>query len=277
MNPTKTWLVTGASAGLGLDLVHKLLDNGYRVAGTSRRLETLKTAVGDFPKEQWLPLEVDLTSTQAIDQCIKDVLTHFGSLDVVVNNAGYGLSGALEETSEAQIRDNFEINVFALINVTKAVLPYFRQQGSGHFLNIASIGGFVVPTGWPIYGATKATVIALSEGLAAEVKELGIFVTAVAPSGFRTQFLAGSLVMATDTIEAYTAVHASQSRYAANNGKQAGDPDKAAEVMIQVVESPNPPGLLFLGSDAYNRAKAKIEWLEKEVDGTKGLTTSADF
>lgn len=277
MNKKKVWFVTGASKGLGLALVKKLLAAGYAVAATSRKLDNLQQAVGAQTNSQWLPLQVDLSDKADVDQAVEDTINYFGKLDVVVNNAGYGVTGALEETSEAQIAQNFEVNVMAVIRVMKATLPYFRRQRSGHIFNIASIGGFVVPAGWPVYGAAKFAVMGLSEGVAEEVKEFGIHVTAVAPGGFRTEFLGDSVAYAEQKIDEYTAVRNSQAKYGEANGKQPGNPDAAADLFIRLAEEPNPPVRIFLGSDAYTRAKAKAELLSSEIERNKNVSGLTDY
>ncbi len=200
MENKKVWYVTGASKGLGLALVKVLLEQGYRVAATSRYRTSLTQAVG--PDENFLPLEVDLTSEGSIATSLKTTHEHFGRIDVVVNNAGYGIGGTIEELSSDEIAGNFDINVFATIRVIQNVMPYLRAQRSGHILNISSIAGFAGVTGWTIYSAAKASVVALSEGLAQDVESLGIKVTAIAPGAFRTSFLrAQSIAFATDPID----------------------------------------------------------------------------
>lgn len=273
----KIWYVTGASQGFGLALVRQLLEAGYSVAATSRKLEGLTGAVGESG-ERFLPLEVDLTKPDEIERSIARTVEVFGGIDVVVNNAGYGMEGTLEEVDERQIRAIFEINVFATIEATKYALPYLRAQRSGHIINFASVAGFVGAPGWSIYSATKSAVIAFSEVLALDVKDLGIKVTVVAPSGFRTGFLtSGSLVSTESKIEDYRAVAQTHERYAAMNGKQEGDPEKAAALFIGLGENPDPPLHLWLGSNAVERAGAKIEAMARELEQWRELSASADF
>jgi NAD(P)-dependent dehydrogenase (short-subunit alcohol dehydrogenase family) len=278
MDNSKVWYVTGASQGLGLVLVKKLLASGYRVAATSRTVEALQKAVGENDNTRFIPLAVDLTSLNSIQHSIQQTTNAFGQIDVVVNNAGYGMAGTLEEIEEKKIRDIFEINVLATIHVTKSALPVMRQQRSGYFINIASVAGFAGAPGWSVYSATKAAVIAFSEVLAADVKELGIRVSVIEPSGFRTGFLTkDSLVMADSKIEGYEAVKKTQERYLAMNGQQAGDPEKAAEIFIKLAEDANPPLTLLLGADAYKRASQKVAALSQEMERWKAISTSADF
>jgi len=278
MNTSKVWYVTGASKGLGLTLVKKLLENGYRVAAGSRDVHTMSRAVGLIDKDRFLPLVVDLNNPDSIDESIQQTLDAFGRIDVVVNNAGYGMTGTIEETAEQDIRNIFNINVMATVEVVKRVLPAMRNQKSGYIINIGSVAGFVGAPGWSVYSATKAAVAAFSEVIALDVKEFGIKVTVVEPSGFRTGFLSkSSLALTESKIDGYQAVKNIQERYLANNGQQAGDPEKAAEILIGLAEKENPPIHLYLGRDAYNRASAKLTVMTAELEEWKSTAISADF
>jgi short-subunit dehydrogenase len=278
MNSPKVWYVTGASQGLGLILVKKLLENGYRVAATSRDAHTLGRAVGLIDKNRFLPLAVDLNNLDCIDESIRQTLTTFGRIDVVVNNAGYGMAGTIEEIEEQDIRNIFNINVLATIDVVKSVLPVMRSQRSGYIINIGSVAGFSGAPGWSVYSATKAAVAAFSEVIAQDVKEFGIKITVVEPSGFRTGFLTkNSLALTTPKIEGYEAVKNAQDRYLSSDGKQAGNPDRAAEIFMELAESSEPPMHLFLGKDAYNRASKKLTGMSGELEQWKSVTVSADF
>ena len=278
MNTEKVWYVTGASQGLGLTLVKKLLDKGYRVAATSRDVHTLNQAVGLIDKDRFLPLAVDLHNLDCIDESIQQTLAAFGRIDVVVNNAGYGMTGTLEEIAEQDIRNIFDINVLATIDVVKSVLPVMRSQKSGYIINIGSVAGFVGAPGWSVYSATKAAVAAFSEVIALDTKEFGIRITVVEPSGFRTGFLTkDSLALTASKIEGYEAIKKAQDRYLSMNGQQAGDPDRAAEIFIELAETPNPPMHLFLGTDAYHRASDKLAAMSAELEQWKSTTTRADF
>jgi NAD(P)-dependent dehydrogenase (short-subunit alcohol dehydrogenase family) len=278
MNTTKVWYVTGASQGLGLTLVKKLLEHGYRVVATSRDAHTLSQAVGLIDKERFLPLAVDLNNVDCIDDSIQQTLAAFGRIDAVVNNAGYGMAGTVEEIPEQDIRNIFNVNVFATINVVKSVLPVMRKQQSGYIINIGSVAGFVGAPGWSVYSATKAAVAAFSEVIALDVKEFGIKVTVAEPSGFRTGFLTEhSLAFTASKIEGYEAVKNTQDRYLSMNGQQAGDPDRVAEIFIELAENPDPPMHLFLGNDAYHRAATKLVTMSVELEQWKSTTTGADF
>jgi len=277
-NKSEVWYVTGASNGLGLTLVKKLLSLGYRVAATSRNAQVLKNAVDVIDKTQFLPLSVDLSNPDCIDESIQQTIAAFGRIDVLVNNAGYGMAGTLEETAEQKILDIINVNMVAAINVIKRVLPIMRAQRSGHIINIGSVAGFAGAPGWSVYSATKAAVAALSEVLALELNEFGIKVTVVEPSGFRTGFLTkDSLAFTESTIDGYLAVKNTQDRYLAMDGQQPGDPEKAAEILIGLSENSNPPVHLFLGADAYRRASEKLTSMSASLEKWKDVTVSADF
>ena len=278
MKSTKVWYVTGASRGLGLSLVKKLLSEGYRVAATSRSASEMQKAVGSNDSLRFLPLEVDLTNPDAIHESIERTVAAFGTIDVIVNNAGYGMEGTVEELDEKDMHAIFGINVFASISVIKYALPYLRRQRSGHIINISSVAGFVGAPGWSIYSATKSALIAFSEVLALDLQELGIKVTVVGPSGFRTGFLSKeSLVTTESRIGDYQTVSKTRARYAAMNGNQDGDPEKAAALFIQLAENPEPPLHLWLGTNAIDRASEKIESMGQELKKWKNLSVSADF
>lgn len=279
METDKIWFVTGASKGLGLTLVQKLLAGGNKVAATSRNLEDLQKAV-DNDSPQFLPLVTNLKSEASVQEAIEKTVAHFGRIDVVVNNAGYGLVGSVEELSDSEVRENFEINVFGVFTVIRKAMPYLRAQRSGHILNISSIGGFM--GGFPGFGAycaTKFAVNGLSESLAEEVRAFGVHVTVVEPGYFRTNFLTDSSIgLPKIQIEDYKEVRDSQNAHQNEiNGKQPGDPEKAADAMIRIVSEANPPMNLFLGSDAFSIANGKIAAVQKELADWKDLTVSTDF
>ncbi|MPS74518.1 MAG: SDR family oxidoreductase [Chryseobacterium sp.] len=277
MDTNKVWFVTGASKGLGLALVKKLIEKGYKVAATSRKSQSLIDAIGHFDG-QFLPLEVDLTSEVSINEAIGKTVANFGKIDILVNNAGYGIGGAVEELNQKEIKDSFDINVLAVIKTMQSVMPYFRQQRSGNIINISSIAGFAPGIGWAMYAATKYAVTGLSEVMAEDVKEFGVKVTVVAPGAFRTEFLEdSSLVFGEKKIDGYNAIRASHAKYAAMNGTQIGDPEKLAKVFIDLADDPDPPVRLYVGSDAYNRATEKINLLSEELENNKNLSFSTDF
>lgn len=277
MDTQKVWYITGASKGLGLSLVKKLLDNGNRVAATSRNLKQLIDAVNTDSKN-FLPLEVDLKSDESVKESLEKTVKIFDSVNVIVNNAGYGIGGSIEELTDEETRSSFDVNVFGTLNVIRNAMPYLRGQKSGHIINISSIAGFAAGTGWSIYAATKFAIVGLSEVLAEDVKEFGVKVTVVMPGAFRTEFLtADSLVYAANTIKEYEAVTSSHARYGAMNGVQSGDPEKAAEMFIELTAMENPPVRFFMGSDANDRAVKKIEILSAEVKTLASLSASTDY
>ncbi|MFB0498674.1 oxidoreductase [Mucilaginibacter sp. Mucisp84] len=277
MDNNKVWFITGASKGFGLSLVKQLLDAGQLVAATSRNLQELTAAV-NTTSNNFLPLQVDLVNDSSVSLALQHTYEAFGRIDVVINNAGYGIGGAIEELSDAETRMAFDVNVFGMLNVIRAAMPYLRKQRSGHIINISSIAGITANTGWAIYAGAKYAVIGISEVLAADVKELGIKVTVVAPGAFRTSFLtAGSLSITGNQIDDYTEVRAIHNKYLKMDGKQAGDPEKAATAIINTVYEENPPLYLLLGGDAYNRALAKLDTLHNEIRQWEDVTCSTDF
>lgn len=187
MGKKKVWFITGASKGLGLSLVHQLLNAGQYVAATSRNIGELKKAVNN-DGGKFLPLAVNLADEQSVEDAIKTTISKFERIDVVINNAGYGIGGSIEELSDAETRTSFDVNVFGTLNVIRKASPYLRAQRAGHIINIASIAGIAGATGWAVYAAAKSAVIALSEVSAEDLKEFDIKVTVVAPGAFRTSF-----------------------------------------------------------------------------------------
>ncbi len=274
----QVWLITGASKGLGLSLVKSLLKAGHRVAATSRNVNELQKVAGAAPGD-FFPLTMNLKDERNVERGIRSVIDHFGRIDVVVNNAGYGLSGAIEELSDAETRANFDINVFGALNVIRKVLPYMRLQRSGHIFNISSIGGFTGSfPGFGIYCATKFAMQGFSESLAAEVKQFGIKVTIVSPGYFRTNFLDSSLGVPQNPISEYTDVREIQLLHQIDiNGNQPGDPDKASAVMIEMASRESAPLHLFLGQDAYELAAKKISAVQQDMVAVKELATATNF
>lgn len=279
MSTKKVWFVTGASKGLGLTLVKKLLSEGYSVAATSRNVSELQKVISE-ENSTFLPLEVDLVNENSVAEAVSKSIEKFGKIDVIVNNAGYGQLGTLEELTDKESRQNFDTNVFGSLNVIRKTMPYFRAQKSGSIFNIASIGGLSGEfPGWGIYCATKFAVVGLTEALAAEVKEFGVNATVIYPGYFRTDFLTGGSLRTPKTeIEEYTKARELQVAHEKDiNGNQPGSPEKAATAMIELAEMQNPPVHLVLGSDAFQMANNKLSTLQNEISDFKTLSTSTDY
>jgi NAD(P)-dependent dehydrogenase (short-subunit alcohol dehydrogenase family) len=279
MSTKKVWFVTGASKGLGLTLVKKLLTEGYSVAATSRNVAELEKVIS-AENSDFLPLEVDLVNENSVSEAISKTVEKFGKLDVIVNNAGYGQLGTLEELTDKESRQNFDTNVFGSLNVIRKSMPYLRTQKSGLVINIASIGGLSGDfPGWGIYCATKFAVVGFTEALAAEAKEFGVNATVVYPGYFRTDFLTGgSLRTPENEIDAYATARQIQKAHEQDiNGNQPGDPEKAAVALIELAAMENPPVHLVLGSDAFQMANNKLSTLQNEISDFKTLSISTDY
>ncbi|WP_066829557.1 oxidoreductase [Rufibacter ruber] len=275
----KVWFITGASKGIGLTLTRQLLQQGHAVAATSRNVAQLQEAVG-VSSEQFLALPMNLTHEESVAQALAKTIATFGRVDVVVNNAGYGLIGSLEELSDQEARQNFEVNVFGSLNVIRKALPYLRQQGSGHIFNISSIAGLSGSfPGFGVYCATKFAVNGFTEALATEVAPFGIKVTLVMPGYIRTNFLTdSSLVTPQAPMAEYANAREMQTLHQEQiNGNQPGDPEKVAAALIQTAASENPPVHLLLGSDAYDIANAKLDNLGQEFAQWAEVSQSVGF
>ena len=273
-----TWLVTGASRGLGLELVTQLLRRGDNVAATTRSTERLTAALAGVSTDRLLSLSVDLGDERAVQSAVGHTLERFGGLDVVVNNAGYGFLGAVEETTDADIRAMFDVQVFGLWNVLREVLPVFRQARSGHIINISSVLGLTAVPGWGLYCAGKFAVEGISEALAGEVADHGIDVTVVEPGYFRTNFLSSeSIALPEATADGYEPIREMIQQHLAMPGSQLGDPVKGAEAIISLAVSGRGGKLRqLLGSDSYAYANAKLDALKADVEAGRELTFTTD-
>ncbi len=271
---SKVWFITGCSRGLGKALAQAVVARGDSLVATARRLETLEDLVALAP-ERVRAYALDVTDERQVNSVLSQV---GGRLDVVVNNAGYGLAGAVEEVSDAEARAQLETNLFGALNVTRAVLPVLRAQGSGHILQISSMAGFVATPGLGIYNASKYALEGFSEALALEVAPLGIRVTIVEPGPFRTDWAGHSLVTPARSLPTYnTTAHQTIATLNGYSGKQPGDPAKAAQAMIQVVESASPPLRLPLGEVALNRIRAKLTAMTQELATWEDLIRDTSF
>jgi len=273
----KVWFITGASRGFGVLTAQQALARGDFVVATARDPRTVTAALGDHPNLLALRLDVKLEA-QAVT-AVQQALARFGRIDVLVNNAGYGLLGAVEEANAEEVRALYDTNVFGLLNVTRAALPAMRKQGGGHVINLSSVGGYTAFPGWGLYSSTKFAVEGLSEALAMELAPLGIHVTVVEPGFFRTDFLdASSLATTHDRIDAYAATVGAMREFAAGvNHQQPGDPAKLAGALLQLADSAQPPVRLQLGSDTVERVRAKNLSVEAEMAQWLELAVSTDF
>jgi NAD(P)-dependent dehydrogenase (short-subunit alcohol dehydrogenase family) len=261
----KIWFITGSSRGLGRSLTEAVLSNGDKVAATARDISSLNDIVDKY-KDAVYPLELDVNNKIQVHKAIAETVAHFGGIDVLVNNAGFGITGAVEAFSDEQVRSQLETNLYAPIEITRAVLPFMRKQQSGHILQISSMGGRVGSGGVSVYQAAKFGLSGFSEGLAIEVADFGIKVTCVEPGGFRTDWAGDSMSYAAE-IEGYNMVNKRIQLFKSGGFKPIGDPDKAAKVIINTVDNPEPPLHLLLGSEAVAIVKhseaAKLRELER--------------
>ncbi|WP_397453049.1 oxidoreductase [Pseudomonas sp. NA-150] len=273
----KLWFITGVSSGFGQALALALLERGHRVVGTLRN-ETARAAFERLKPGYSFGQLLDVTNYAAIDGVVSDVETNIGTIDVLVNNAGYGHEGPVEESSLDELRQQFEVNVFGAVAVTKAVLPFMRKRRSGNILNVTSMGGLTTFPGLGYYNGSKFALEGISEALGKEVKPFGIFVTAIEPGAFRTDWAGRSMVRAPRSIADYNEVFdVLRETRNKNSGQQIGDPAKAAAAMIAVVDSPEPPAHLLLGSDAVKFVTAKFNQHQAEIEQWKALSLSTDF
>jgi NAD(P)-dependent dehydrogenase (short-subunit alcohol dehydrogenase family) len=272
---TKVWFMTGSSRGLGRSLTEAVLATGDRVAATARQPQQLADLVSKYP-EQLLPLKLDVTKKDEIAIAVEKTIKHFGRIDVLVNNAGFGIVGAAEAFNDEQVRSQLETNLYAPIEVTRAVLPYMRKQRSGRILQISSIGGRVGNAGVSIYQAAKFGLSGFTEGLAKEVAPLGIKVTSVEPGGFRTDWAGASMTYA-PAVEGYEDTVDKRAEFFQNGGfVPVGDPEKAAKAMIDLAQHPEPPIHLVLGSEAAGMLRNADEARKAEFEKWLPVTLSTD-
>ncbi|MBF2028722.1 MAG: SDR family NAD(P)-dependent oxidoreductase [Oscillatoriales cyanobacterium C42_A2020_001] len=284
MQQQKIWFITGCSAGFGRALTETLLERGEIVVATSRNLQQLEDWVQQYcdmeasKSDRILVLPLDVTKPSDIQLAVNQSIETFGRIDVLVNNAGYGVFGAVEEVSDVDVRRQFETNVYGALDVTRVVLPHLRRQHSGQILNISSSGGFVGFPGAGIYCASKFALEGWSEALAKEVKSLGIHVTIVEPGAFRTEFNGKPLVLPNQAIDDYAATSGQMIQWIRQmHGQQPGDPKKAVAAMIQAVNSLNPPLHLALGSDALDAIHAKLEAVAADLTAWKNVSINTAF
>ena len=273
----RVWFITGTSTGFGRILAEEVLKAGGKVVATARNIAQVADLEQQHPANA-KAIKLDVTSKQQAEAAVAEAIKTFGHIDVVVNNAGYGLAGAVEEPSENEIVRQIDTNVYGVIHVTRAVLPHLRKQRSGHIINMSSIAGLSGTPGLAYYNLTKFAVEGLSEGLAAELAPLGIKVTLVEPGPFRTDFASRSAVITDTEIEEYKQTAGKTREYLRTiSGTQKGDPLRAVHAIMAVVESPEPPLHLLLGSVAYTRYRGKLKQLDAELTKWETLTLGADF
>jgi len=271
---TKVWFITGSSRGLGRSLTEAVLAKGDQVAATARNTEQLNDLVKKYP-DQIHPISLDVTDKKQIVSAVKQAIKIFGRIDVVVNNAGFGITGAAEAFTDEQVRSQLETNLYAPIEVTRAVLPYLREQRSGHILQISSVGGRVGNAGLTMYQAAKFGLGGFSEALAKEVALFGIRVTCVEPGGFRTDWAGASMSYA-EKIEGYDLVNKRADFFSSGQFVPMGDPDKAAKVMIDLIGHPEPPVHLVLGSEAVAVLKQADAVRQAEFEKWMPVSISTD-
>ena len=272
-----TWFITGCSTGFGRELARVVVARGYRAAVTARDPKQVADLVAGH-EDRTLALRLDVTNPAQVAESVRRAEEHFGGIDVLVNNAGIGYFAAVEESDEADVRRMFEIDFFGLARMIHAVLPGMRKHRRGHIINISSIAGLAPFPSLGYYCGAKFAVEGLSECLAMEVGPLGIKVTLVEPSGFRTDWAGRSANEVRVEIADYAATAGAVRRELRElSGKQPGDPIRAANAIIQAIESPNPPLHLLLGKDALRLAREKLDALRREFDAWEETTVGADF
>ncbi|UHG89153.1 oxidoreductase [Spirosoma oryzicola] len=269
------WFITGSSRGLGRSLTEAVLAKGDRVAATARNPETLAELASQYP-DQLYPLPLDVTNKKQVVAAVQETIKRFGRIDVLVNNAGFGIIGAAEAFTDEQVQSQLATNLYAPIEVTRIVLPYMRQQRSGRILQISSVGGRVGNAGVSIYQAAKFGLSGFTEALAKEVAPLGIYVTSIEPGGFRTDWAGASMTYA-PSIEGYETTVDQRSEFFKNgNFVPMGDPDKAARVMVDLVDNPQPPVHLVLGSEAVAIVEQADADRQAELEKWMPVSSSTD-
>ncbi|MGA7813892.1 oxidoreductase [Caballeronia sp.] len=273
----RVWFITGASRGLGALIADAALADGNAVVAAGRNVAAITERLGESPA--LLPVALDVTDEAQGKAAAKAAVEKFGRIDVLINNAGFGLLGAIEESSDADVRQMYDTNVFGLLNVTRAVLPVMRSQRAGHIINMSSIGGYRAGAGFGAYSSTKFAVEGLTEALRAELKPLGIYATVVEPGYFRTDFLdASSLKVAREVIADYDETSGNVRRIAASlNHSQPGNPEKLAKAMIELVDASTPPLRLPLGTDTLKAIAEKNAYVTQETETWRALSASTDF
>ncbi len=277
LNDNPVWFITGCSTGFGRELAQSVLRRGWRAVVTARDASRVQDLVTGH-EDRALALSLDVTKPDQIAAAVQEAESRFGAIDVLVNNAGYGYQSSIEEGDDAEIRAQFEANVFGLAAMTRAVLPGMRAHRRGHIVNISSQAGFIGFEGSGYYAATKHAVEGLSDSLSREVAPLGIKVTCVEPGPFRTDWAGRSLQQRRPTIADYQGTVGARLASTANiSGKQPGDPVRAVEAIIKAVDADNPPKHLVLGSIALDGIRNKLNETLAEIDAWAETSRSADY
>ncbi|MBR2813620.1 MAG: SDR family NAD(P)-dependent oxidoreductase [Reyranella sp.] len=272
-----TWLITGCSTGFGRELASAVLARNWNAVVTARDPATIQDIVAGHDVSA-LALRLDVTDPEQVASAAKEAEARFGAIDVLVNNAGYGYRGAVEEADETEVRELFETNFFGLVSMIQAVLPGMRAHRRGHIVNISSVAGRMAQPGSGYYSATKFAVGGLSDALRKEVGPLGIRVTVVEPGGFRTDFAGRSLRQSKHTIDDYAATAgARRKENSSTDGRQPGDPARAAQAIIRAVQADKPPFRLALGRSAVQRIRAEIDTQRQELDAWEETANGADY
>jgi len=273
----RRWLITGCDKGLGYAVAEAALRNGDDVVATVLAKDGNNPLAEQYGR-QCICRHLDVTDPELIQSVVNDSEKAFGSIDVLVNNAGYGLVGSAEETSPSEYRRMFDVNFFGTAEMTRAVLPIMRRQRRGHVINLSSLVGIVGAAGFPFYSASKFAVEGFSESLAKEVEKLGIKVTIVEPGGFRSDFAGGSLARASHTIDDYNETSGATREYlTARHLKQPGDPARLGQVLVDIVSASNPPLRLALGQDAVVRIQEKVDLHNAELSAWDQVSRSTDL
>jgi NAD(P)-dependent dehydrogenase (short-subunit alcohol dehydrogenase family) len=274
---SRTWFITGASSGFGFLLAKELLKRGEGVALTARDLGKVEELARQYPGKA-KAIELDVTKPDQIVKAARQAIDSFGHIDVLVNNAGYGVNGAIEEVAEEEFEHMFQTNIYGVIRTTRAFLPHFRKRHSGRIFNFSSIGGLIGSAGWGFYNTSKFAVEGFSEALAAEMKPLGVHVTVVEPGPFRTDFLGRSGKLAARQIDDYKETAGKARDYLkTQSGKQPGDPQRAVETLITVADLAEPPLHLILGKSALTRFEEKLSNWQREIAAWKKYSAGADY
>lgn len=276
MKKQKVWLVTGASRGFGLEIVKAALAAGDKVVATVRsNPEKLQAQLNN---ENLFVTILDVTNEQQAKEVVNLSMNKFGRIDVLVNNAGFGLLSAVEEASDTEVKANYEANVFGLLNVTRGVLPFMRKERKGHIINLSSVGGLTGIIGWGLYGSTKFAVEGITEALSKELAPLGIYATAVEPGFFRTDFLdQSSLTRSANSIEDYAETVGDMRSYATQvNQKQPGSAEKLAQAILKIADAEKPPVHLPLGKDTLQLFKEKMDTFNADIEAWHEVITGTD-